>query len=1268
MDESNSVAELFSLNAEIYEKVYGDKPNFKIDEVQILHRFKERIFSKKPFKLINLTDESKNSFVKNIEIPHNYIPRTFSTKPNNFSFYLIDDGNSKKLTDVIQSKDKIFVLGNPGTGKSTELKKLALQIFKVGPQSGFVPIFRNLRDFTTSDDINSYLNINIDDFDNLVFILDGIDEIADIEYFKSKLIQFINKNESLQKNFKYVLSCRTNIYEIWIRDFKEFSTFYLNNLTHVEVFNLLESSCGDIIKSLEFSDNVREFLNNPFQVEILAAYINTNGKTPDSTHELWKSYIDERISIDKHEKLRKIKLIPPLIKEYSKKMSLINELMKTNVMKEEDIFSMTNKDSKTLEEYLKSPLLEVQANSTNRSFEHRNIQEYFAAMVISSKKSDEIVEFIQVDDTGKTHPSLFNTITFLLNLFPEDSEKHIELIKWFLKNEYEILFKADGNRLNNKTRVEVFQRYFKTSCIDSTLWISTVKTYDLKEIAAFGNIPENYYYLIDIIKSNKAHERAIISAIDLLSYINIPESEERNLEVLIVDSFKNSSISKSVKACMVSLVERQNLVHENLKFLGKIFQLFKLETNRQINRRLLSLLDQQEDVDEYFEYIHEEFLRANNLSKRIDDDNVNRGNDRVVEQLILKFKSSENLLKILGYYFDKGQKIRLNGMFERELTDKLRDLISKDDDFASSFIEMVQEVFEFRLHDRFLEKLISETKIEKKVIEYLLKKKSFKDSRYFIADISTENSLSIVVDFLKKSKVDEKEVEYFRNNLGNLKNWDLASSFHKRVEKLGYKFTDPSFSVNDVLKLQEERKEKTQENFDLLFNKTELLNEYEVIFSAHANTIDYETFDEIKHEWYEQNGHGSIISPSLSLLEGFIRRQPGQPLDFKKLKEILNNKDVIINQIIRSLKNNNNSNWKYDLKNEQLSVLEKWCLEKIKVIDFTQIIIPLESSSYHYGVDYKIVRRILYLYDKFSFELPLEFLLKSIKYYEQIEQSFEFENFLKFKEKIGSDDKFENQIYSNLKTMDLEPPVPYFHIKYALEEGLLDVFPQIENYFLSRSHRFNEETNINQYFEIIKKSRGIGSAEVALLSLCKDIDDRLFWIALNLLNGAGLQRDYCIKKSIEYLESLKDAFSSEALTILFIHNHPKAIGFLIKILKSKPDSSVRFINLNNYSHIDDYKILDELYALCYLTSDDGYESHLLRGFYSNYISNLSKNKEGYEKVRILLEEIKQRLLDKDDELFYINLLIVESKNSYINSKSKPMDFPSALAQTNKLID
>lgn len=108
--------------------------------------------------------------------------------------------------------------------------------------------------------------------------MDGIDEISDIEYFKSKLENFINQNIYNQKKYKYIISCRTNVYESIVKGISNFKVYYLKDLNYYESLDLLKTKCGDIVDTLDFHTRLTNFLKTPFQLEILANFINDKNK------------------------------------------------------------------------------------------------------------------------------------------------------------------------------------------------------------------------------------------------------------------------------------------------------------------------------------------------------------------------------------------------------------------------------------------------------------------------------------------------------------------------------------------------------------------------------------------------------------------------------------------------------------------------------------------------------------------------------------------------------------------------------------------------------------------------------------------------------------------------------------------------------------------------------------------------------------------------------------------------------------------------------
>src|SRR5690606_10791018 len=105
---------------------------------------------------------------------------TASIKSGTFS--LFDDPEDRiTLFDFLKRKDRILLLGNPGVGKSTELKIVFNELWENVDETQEVPIFINIKNFRRTSSIGELLTeTNWQELPSIIFILDGLDEIADI--------------------------------------------------------------------------------------------------------------------------------------------------------------------------------------------------------------------------------------------------------------------------------------------------------------------------------------------------------------------------------------------------------------------------------------------------------------------------------------------------------------------------------------------------------------------------------------------------------------------------------------------------------------------------------------------------------------------------------------------------------------------------------------------------------------------------------------------------------------------------------------------------------------------------------------------------------------------------------------------------------------------------------------------------------------------------------------------------------------------------------
>jgi predicted NACHT family NTPase len=161
---------------------------------------------------------------------------------------------------VASQKQFLMVLGAPGAGKSTFLRKIGLECFK-GKKSNFkhqtIPVLLELRNFTESKiDLKALIEAEFAtcgfpkpqqftesalNQGKLLILLDGLDEVtsANVNFVIDAIQDFVDR---YNKN-RYIASCRTALYRY---NFKRFS---------------------DVILS-EFDDEqIQQFINNWFRSE-----------------------------------------------------------------------------------------------------------------------------------------------------------------------------------------------------------------------------------------------------------------------------------------------------------------------------------------------------------------------------------------------------------------------------------------------------------------------------------------------------------------------------------------------------------------------------------------------------------------------------------------------------------------------------------------------------------------------------------------------------------------------------------------------------------------------------------------------------------------------------------------------------------------------------------------------------------------------------------------------------------------------------------------
>ncbi|MDR1911993.1 MAG: hypothetical protein LBQ52_06580 [Helicobacteraceae bacterium] len=711
------------------------------------------------------------------------------------------------LTQAILEHNLVIILGNPGSGKTSILKKYQQE-------------YENVVHSTTA---KSFIKLNESVRDSAeILLIDAVDEYRTVSNDKTfvfvelgrKLNEIIKRNNSL----RIVISCREmDWYGI---DDKQ----ALRNEIKIEAYVYqilplsyeLQDRFADHFKiknKNEFLYKFQQFdfLDNPYLFKMLSDIWESGNENSIET----KSKIYETFISNARERKREYNEIDI---EKDKMFKIVGYIALFHIFSEKDIFNeeFVDEIADSKNGYLKDDITKVLKTKlfNERAFAHRTIAEYALAHFINASQNSNNISFHREKiktlfvKNEKIPTPLKGTYSWLC-AFSKDSD----LIK--IDPYYQVVY-GDASLFNYEQKreaIEAVKIYLKEkdpSCVSyghvkeiGVLYCEELDDFLIQEFKEYINSLDHYTSFLAWIISygknpsskikNFAKERlAIKNERVYFPELITPIRDDISFLKQLLIKIRNNEIEdkghdlkdRIMRVLYPEHINTEELVeylatYEGDQVVGHCWYLFKTKYK-----------DKYALIDELYKKLFddaESYFKNSNIKYFIED---------YFAETMLQFEdtmSAKDIFDILIHfksYYKKREALKFNSLMQKDKLDK----------FAEKLQRLASELFGL-----YVEKMIDEKAISK-----------IDDFRRFIEDIPSINSAKIIFEKMDKDLSEEELSELFWQGFYNLpldkRNNDEIKALLKRykLEDILYKLENPSKSAWEIEqeKENEERIEK----------------------------------------------------------------------------------------------------------------------------------------------------------------------------------------------------------------------------------------------------------------------------------------------------------------------------------------------------------------------------------------------------------------------------------------------------------------------------
>lgn len=644
----------------------------------------------------------------------------FADLDNEKEAYLSYSRNKNGFNDIFL-KDRVFVLAEPGYGKTRLLKEIVIRASIYQKEAIYIDLKKITKPVKVfvEENFEKYVNSN-----NLV----SEDEIVDCQYIKTEKFALTNSEDVLicfdaldeiQLGEKFsdlihglqifikdydkcniFISCRTHHFRKYSNILNKFEFIFskLFKFGFDQIQSFLEKDISDKIKTGQVIDNLSvsnrdTILAIPRYLYIFAKLIKERGV--EEILKLNRTDLFELFIYEKLDKEEKKSGIPnkDIIKRVLEKLALIMEIYQTNILTKEELLTFfDNIRSNICNALVQTSSLQifydkslVKDNIDHIQFENTEFQEYLAAKELSRiAKSEQALYDLAIEtELKEVIPSWFNTLSFFIELDIHKLKQFLELGKHKPnsvqdKEYHKLLTQVKTERLDQETKKEIFDYVFNYYQHES-MWIE----YEIAEKLAFYYEPSSLQLILNNLDGRRSRGEILrIKRVNVLrivmclfKYQRLTTGERGSLKKRLV------SLMKSCESSLQSDIIIALKYSKDFPLIISLLNHYDTDHESNLEHLILTLNDIQPNSEESLKYFIEG-TKKKVISSRHGLYNVTGSN--LIETIIEKLIEDDLFLNQFLYFesiFKEEEERRLITNIKKAINEallcKIEDLIIK---------------------------------------------------------------------------------------------------------------------------------------------------------------------------------------------------------------------------------------------------------------------------------------------------------------------------------------------------------------------------------------------------------------------------------------------------------------------------------------------------------------------------------------------------------------------------------------------------------------